>query len=87
MNNNNNQKLKAYIQELLQPVFDELVEYAMLFTDTFLTKLPQDMSDDKKKEVIDSILKAHSESLKARIKSAVPEDFLAKVKEVANGKK
>lgn len=80
-------KIKQMIRETLEPMFDELVELNFKIFYNLNRNLPADMTDKEKEELINGVLKAHGDMLVNAIKTSVPDDLDAKVKEAYNGRR
>lgn len=80
-------KIKQMIRETLEPMFDELVELNFKIFYNLNRNLPADMTDKEKEELINDVLKAHGDMLVNAIKTSVPDDLDAKVKEAYNGRR
>lgn len=80
-------KIKQMIREILEPMFDELVELNFKIFYNLNRNLPADMTDKEKEELINDVLKAHGDMLVNAIKTSVPDDLDAKVKEAYNGRR
>ena len=79
--------LKQMVRELLEPLLDGLVDVCMLVYSPMVKSFPDDMPLETQQEIIKQILSAQNASLLANLKSAVPEDLEAKLKEVINDRK
>lgn len=82
-----NDKIKPMVKELMQPVFEQLVDTCCNLFGSISDNLPSDMPDEEKDKIIKQILDAQAQSITNSIKSVVPEDLADKLKEVANGRK
>lgn len=82
-----NDRIKPLVKELLQPVFDQLVDTCCSMFESITDNLPSDMPDEEKDKVIRQILDAQAQTMTASMKSIVPEDFANKLKEAVNGRK
>ena len=80
-------KIKQMIRETLEPMFDELVELNFKIFYNLNRNLPADMTDKEKEELINGVLKAHGDMLVNAIKTSVPDDLDAKVKEAYDGRR
>lgn len=80
-------KIRQMIREILEPMFDELVELNFKIFYNLNRNLPADMTDKEKEELINGVLKAHGDMLVNAIKTSVPEDLDAKVKEAYDGRR
>lgn len=83
----NDDIIKQMIRDNLEPMFDELVELNFNIISSITKNLPADMPEDKKLDLINSILKSHSDMLVASVKSSIPADFDTKLKEAYNGRR
>ena len=79
--------LKQMVRELLEPLLDGLVDMCMLVYSPMVKSFPDDMPLETQQEIIKQVLSAQNASLLANLKSAVPEDLEAKLKEVINDRK
>ena len=56
------QKLKAFLKDLMQPVFDNIVnecyQYVLLFNESF----PDDMSDEEKLKQVEDLMKVQQKA-------------------------
>ena len=80
-------ELKSAIRKTLEPVFESLVDLTFNTFKSVEDNLPADMPHDAKKKIIEDVIKAHGEQLKAAVEQAMPKDFDAKLKEAVNGGK
>lgn len=80
-------KIKQMIREILEPMFDELVELNFKVFYNLAKNLPADMAVEEKEELIKGVLKSHGDMLVNAIKTSVPEDLDAKVKEAYDGRR
>lgn len=80
-------KIKQMIRETLEPMFDELVELNFKIFYSLTNSLPADMSAEEKEELIKGVLKSHGDMLVNAIKTSVPDDLDAKVKEAYDGRR
>lgn len=80
-------KIKQFIRETLEPMFDELVELNFKFFSTLTKNLPADMAEEQKLDLVKGVLKSHGDALVASIKSSVPVDLDTKVKEAYDGRR
>ena len=80
-------KIKQMIKETLEPMFDELVELNFKIISGITKNLPADMPEEQKLDLIKSVLKSHGDMLVNAIKTSVPDDLDAKVKEAYNGRR
>lgn len=81
------EKLKQMIRETLEPMFDELVELNFKIFYNLTKNLPADMAVEEKEELIKGVLKSHGDMLVNAIKTSVPDDLDAKVKEAYDGRR
>lgn len=79
--------IKQVVRELMQPVFDKLVDTCCSVLKKMMDNLPADMPESEKEKIMRQILDAQAQSMTASIKSIVPEDFANKLKEAVNGRK
>lgn len=80
-------KIKQMIRETLEPMFDELVELNFKVFYNLTKNLPTDMAVEEKEELIKGVLKSHGDMLVNAIKTSVPDDLDAKVKEAYDGRR
>lgn len=80
-------KIKSLVRELMQPVFDQLVDTCCGMFKSITDNLPADMPESEKEKIVKQILDAQAQSIVASVKGIVPEDFANKLKEAANGRK
>lgn len=80
-------KIKQMIRETLEPMFDELVELNFKVFYNLTKNLPADMTVEEKEELIKGVLKSHGDMLVNAIKTSVPDDLDAKVKEAYDGRR
>lgn len=80
-------KIKQMIRETLEPMFDELVELNFKIFYNLTKNLPADMPVEEKEELIKGVLKSHGDMLVNVIKTSVPDDLDAKVKEAYDGRR
>ncbi len=80
-------KIKQMIRETLEPMFDELVELNFKIFYNLTKNLPADMAVEEKEELIKGVLKSHGDMLVNAIKTSVPDDIDAKVKEAYDGRR
>ncbi len=80
-------KIKQMIRETLEPMFDELVELNFKIFYNLTKNLPADMAVEEKEELIKGVLKSHGDMLVNAIKTSVPDDLDAKVKEAYDGRR
>lgn len=80
-------KIKQLVRELMQPVFDQLVDTCCSMFKNIVDNLPADMPESEKEQIIKQILDAQAQSMTASMKGIVPEDFANKLKEAVNGRK
>lgn len=80
-------KIKQMIRETLEPMFDELVELNFKVFYNLTKNLPADMAVEEKEELIKGVLKSHGDMLVNAIKTSVPDDLDAKVKEAYDGRR
>lgn len=80
----NEQRIKSFIAEAYQPVFDKLIDMTFAFYDKVLSGLPKDMPDEQKLQIIEPMIKAQADQLKASYES-IDIDKIAK--EIKSGRK
>jgi len=83
----NNDMLKPVVQEILKPVYDELVSVTLRITSSLLNNLPNNMSDSDKEEIVKGIVSKQGEAIIKAIKTSIPDDFEKQMKEAFNGGK
>lgn len=82
-----NDKVKQMAREILQPVYDELIETTCRIFSSIYDNLPESMPVEEKDNIVQSIIKQQSEALVSSVKAGVPADFENKLKEAFNGGK
>lgn len=83
----NETDLKQMVRELLEPLFDGLVDLCMRVYGPMVKSFPDDMPSEVQQEIIEQIISEQNASILANLKNAVPEDLEAKLKEAMNGGK
>ena len=79
--------LKQMVRELLEPLFDGLVDLCMRVYGPMVKSFPDDMPSEVQQEIIEQIISEQNASILANLKNAVPEDLEAKLKEAISGRK
>ena len=79
--------LKQMVRELLEPLFDGLVDLCMRVYGPMVKSFPDDMSSEVQQEIIEQIISEQNSLILANLKNAVPEDLEAKLKEAMNDRK
>lgn len=79
--------LKQMVRELLEPLFDGLVDLCMRVYGPMVKSFPDDMPLEVQQEIIKQVLSEQNSSILANLKNAIPEDLEAKLKEAMNGRK
>lgn len=79
--------LKQMVRELLEPLFDGLVDLCMRVYGPMVKSFPDDMPSEVQQEIIKQVLSEQNSSILANLKNAIPEDLEAKLKEATNGRK
>ncbi len=79
--------LKQMVRESLEPLLDGLADLCIRIYGPMVKSFPDDMPLETQQEIIKQVLSAQNASLLANLKSAVPEDLEAKLKEAINGRK
>ena len=79
--------LKQMVHELLEPLFDGLVDLCMRIYGPMVKSFPDDMSLEVQQEIIKHVISDQNSLILANLKNAVPEDLEAKLKEAMNGRK
>lgn len=79
--------LKQMVHELLEPLFDGLVDLCMRIYGPMVKSFPDDMSLEVQQEIIKHVISDQNSLILANLKDAVPEDLEAKLKEVMNDRK
>ena len=82
-----NDRVKQMAREILQPVFDKLVDTFCTMLKNIEDNLPADMPESEKEQNIKQILDAQAQSMTVSMKNIIPEDFANKLKEAVNGRK
>lgn len=80
-------KIKQFCRELLQPVFDQLVDMQYTIISAMNNSLPKDLPDDQKEKLLKTMFKQHQDIMLNSFKAAMPKDLEAKVKEAYDGRK
>ena len=75
------------VHELLEPLFDGLVDLCMRVYGPMVKSFPGDMSLEVQQEIIKQVISEQNSLILANLKNAVPEDLEAKLKEVMNDRK
>lgn len=79
--------LKQMVHELLEPLFDGLVDLCMRVYGPMVKSFPDDMPLEVQQEIINQVLSEQNSLILANLKNAVPEDLEAKLKEAISGRK
>lgn len=79
--------LKQMVRELLEPLFDGLIDLCMRIYGPMLKSFPDDMPLEVQQEIIEQVVSEQNSLILANLKNAVPEDLEAKLKEVMNDRK
>ena len=79
--------LKQMVRELLEPLFDGLVDLCMRVYGPMVKSFPDNMPSEVQQEIIEQIISEQNSSILANLKNAVPEDLEAKLKEAINDRK
>ncbi len=79
--------LKQMVRELLEPLFDGLVDLCMRVYGPMVKSFPDDMPLEVQQEIINQVLSEQNSLILANLKNAVPEDLEAKLKEAISGRK
>ena len=79
--------LKRMVRESLEPLLDGLTDLCIRIYGPMVKSFSDDMPLETQQEIIKQVLSAQNASLLANLKSAVPEDLEAKLKEAINGRK
>lgn len=79
--------LKQMVRELLEPLFDGLVDLCMRVYGPMVKSFPDDMPSEVQQEIIKQVLSEQNSSILANLKNAIPEDLEAKLKEAMNDRK
>lgn len=79
--------LKQMVHELLEPLFDGLVDLCMRIYGPMVKSFPGDMPLEVQQEIIKQVISEQSSLILANLKNAVPEDLEAKLKEAINDRK
>lgn len=80
-----NDKLKSLIREILQPVYDELVDCVFGMYEKVLPNVPADLTDQQAIDFVKPLLEAQAESLKQSFKSIDISKLATQAKEKQNG--
>lgn len=79
--------LKQMVHELLEPLFDGLVDLCMRVYGPMVKSFPDDMPLEVQQEIIEQVLSEQNSLILANLKNAIPEDLEAKLKEAISGRK
>lgn len=79
----NNDKLKAMIRELLEPVFESITEQSFKVFKALNDNL-KDVPDDQREHIIKDIIIKTRDGMINNITKGIPTDLEAKLKEAAN---
>lgn len=79
--------LKQMVHELLEPLFDGLVDLCMRVYGPMVKSFPDDMPLEVQQEIINQVLSEQNSLILANLKNAIPEDLEAKLKEAISGRK
>lgn len=79
--------LKQMVRKSLEPLLDGLADLCIRIYSPMVKSFPDDMPLEAQQEIIEQLFNAQNASLLANLKSAVPEDLEAKLKEAINGGK
>lgn len=82
----NDQELKSFIKEALEPVLDSFVDVLFSLAKNIQNSFPKDIPMEQRSEILNTVLKNHADYLSQSIKSVVPEDLTEKLKEVLHGR-
>lgn len=74
-------KTRQYIKELMQPVYDKLVDSVCAVYDTVEKQLPASVPLEQKQKLMETVMENQAKMLEASIKKVVPDDFGQKLKE------
>lgn len=79
--------LKQMVHELLEPLFDGLVDLCIRVYGPMVKSFPDDMPLEVQQEIIEQVLSEQNSLILANLKNAIPEDLEAKLKEAISGRK
>lgn len=82
----NNEKVRQMVREILQPVYDELVDASCKIFFSIENGL-RDLPNDEKEKIVKDIMNRHQQALITSFKAGIPNDFDAKLKEYKDGRK
>lgn len=82
-----NDKVKLIAREILQPVFDQLVDVSCGIFSSVYDNLPDNMPAEEKEKLVQGIIEQQRDALVTSIKAGVPPDFDKQLKEAMNGGK
>lgn len=83
-----NNKLRTYLQQTLQPVFDTIIDSMMPMVTTLNESFEKaNVPEEQVEQIIKGIIEQHSANLQASIKTGMPEDMQEKLKEALNGRR
>lgn len=75
------------VHELLEPLFNGLVDLCMRVYGPMVKSFPDDMPLEVQQEIIEQVISEQNSLILANLKNAVPEDLEAKLKEAISGRK
>lgn len=82
-----NDKVKLMAREILQPVFDQIVNMSCGIFSSVYNNLPENMPVEEKEKLVQGIIEHQRDALVTSIKAGVPPDFDKQLKEAMNGRK
>lgn len=81
-------KLRTYLQQALQPVFDSIVDNMMPMVVTLNDAFEQsNMPEEQAEQMLKDIIAQHSTNLQAGVSAGMPADMQEKLKEALNGRR
>lgn len=82
-----NDKVKQMAREILQPLFDEIIDTSCRIFSCVYDNLPDSMPIEEKDNIVKSILDKQCDIMIKSMKSGIPTDFEKQLKEAYNGGK
>ena len=83
----NDEQLKSLVADLMQPVYEQLVDTTLIFIKHLASNMPKEMPVSEQTRIVKELLKSHSEAVQKNMKQSVPTDFADKLKEaLKNGR-
>lgn len=76
------EKIRKFVKELMEPVYDKLVDTVMAMYKDVFTKLPDSMTEDKKLETIKTIIKSQQAIINNGFESINVDDIKKQVEDL-----